>query len=187
MDYLFNLEEDIPNIINDLNEGKQLYQKQLKKQHEENAEFFGEDPWYVEATKPEPYYFGLCAWAVKHVTSSDVWRIISIRENTLSEQYYSDISITPDKSESVLIDGRMFLERQSVRCIISLNHYDVIQVAARTENTDMVKEIVQEIENYAKENNFYRGRKLDFNGDLSFIKVERQDWDEIILDPVMKE
>jgi cell division protease FtsH len=187
MEYPFNSEDDITNAIEDVNEYRELYQQHLKKQHEENAEFLREDPWYVEAIKLEYHYFELYAWAVKHVTISDAWGIISIRESTLSEQYYLGIDVAPDKSESVLIDGRMFLERQSVRCIISLKQYDVIQVAARTKNADAVKEVVQEIENYAKENNFYKGQKLDFNGKLSFIKAGHQDWDEIVLDPVMKE
>ncbi|HEY94492.1 MAG TPA: ATP-binding protein [Dehalococcoidia bacterium] len=185
MDYPFNSEDDITNVIEDVNEYRELYQQHLKKQHEENAEFLREDPWYVEATKPEPYYFELYAWAVKQVTSTDGWQIISTRENTLSEQYYLDVDVAPDKSESVLIDGRMFLERQSVRYIISLYQYDVVQVAAGTENADVVKEVIQEIENFVKENNFYRGQKLDFNGKLSFIKAGYQDWDEIVLDPVM--
>ena len=187
MNYSFNLENEPMDDLDDGDEYRELSPKQSKKQHEEHAEFLREDPWYVEVIRPESYYYDLYAWAVKQVTSSDSWRTVSTRENKLPEHYYSDVSVAPDKSESVLLDGRIFLEKQSVRYVIILNQYDVIEVAAGTENADMVKGFIQEVEAYVRKHNFYRGQKLDFNGKLSFVQVEHQDWDDIVLDPVMKE
>ena len=187
MNYDFYQENETMDDLDDGDEYRELSLKQIKKQQDEHAKFLRQGTWYVAVLKPESYYFDLYAWAVKHVISSDGWKVISTRENKLPEQYYSDVSVALDKSESVLLDGRIFLEKQSVRYLVILNRYDVIEVAARTENADLVKDVIQEVETYVNKHNFYRGKKLEFDGKLSFIKVEYQGWDDIVLDPVIKE
>jgi len=53
-------------------------------------------------------------------------------------------------------------------------------------NSELIKEIAEGIEEYAKTNNFYRGKNLEFRGRLKMVKLKGKAWDNVVIDEEIK-
>ncbi len=151
------------------------------------SKFLGNGPRAVEAYTTPAYFGELLAWALKQVTSSPGWETISVHAYRFEEPVFSDISTAYESHESCLISGLMLVKKEDVLIVISCAAVvGYIQIQASGESHEVVKKLVQEIRDYLKEHNFYKGRKIKFNGKISFLDVEHRDWNSVILDPDMK-
>jgi cell division protease FtsH len=59
-------------------------------------------------------------------------------------------------------------------------------VEAEKEHQEQVKKLVRDIADFSKEHNLYKGKKVSFNGKISFLNAGHRDWDSVILDPILK-
>jgi len=166
-------------------------QKKINKKSQDNAiKFLGEGLRSVEGYTPHWWYRKLLAWTVKNFIASGGWNVVTIQGYSRSEPVYNDVPTDYEKSENCLFDGQYLIEKENIRMVVSLIDSDrsgyTLQMEAGEQCHNQIRELLGEIKESFKQNNFYRGKKLFFKGDLSFIKVGHRDWDSVILDPSMK-
>jgi len=163
--------------------------KEFEMQHQGNNEavtgFLGEGPRAVEAYNPPWYYRHLLAWTVKCAVLSPGWEAISVHGYTYDKPVFSDIQTGYLEHESCMTNGQMLMQEGDVRMIITLNA-GLVQVEAQAEHHGVTKKLLQDIQDFMKEHNFYRGKRLNFDGGISFLNAGQRTWDSIILDPEIK-
>ncbi len=163
----------------------------LKKKNDEIiADFLGEGQRSVEKYEPESYYWGLSAWTVKCIFASPGWKIVSTLGYSRQQPFHRDIQTDYTKYETCLADGQMLVEKDNIRFVFTvccrLRDINFIQVEAKMEYQEQVKKLLQEITDFQKEHNFYRGKRLCLNHELSFVTAGQKDWGSIIMDPIGK-
>jgi len=161
-----------------------------KKNNEIIADFLGEGPRSVEKYEPESYYWGLSAWTVKCIFASPGWKTVSILGYSRQQPFHRDIPTDYTKFATCLTDGQMLVENDDIRFVITIycrpRDINFIQVEAKIEYQEQVKKLLQEITDFQMQNNFYRGKRLCLNNELSFVTTGQKDWDSVILDPMVK-
>jgi cell division protease FtsH len=166
-------------------------EKKINKKSRDNAiKFLGDGLRSVEGYTPHWWYRKLLAWTVRNFIASKGWKVVTIQGYSRPEPVYNDVQTDYEKSENCLFDGQYLLEKDNIRLVVSLIDSDrsgyTVQLEAGEGRCDQIRELLGEIKESFNKNNFYRGKKLFFKGDLSFIKVGKRDWDSVILDPAMK-
>ncbi|OGO29856.1 MAG: hypothetical protein A2Z29_05485, partial [Chloroflexi bacterium RBG_16_56_11] len=148
--------------------------------------FLGKGPLSVEAYNTETYYGKLLAWTVKCITTSPGWETVSFHGYSEVEPVFWDIQTDYAKNESCMIDGQMLVKKGDIRLIITVAGLGFIEIEAGKEHRDLVKQLIKDISDFLKQHNFYRGKKISFNREISFINAGYVDWDSFILDSDIK-
>ena len=144
----------------------------------------------VEAFSAEPYYGELLAWSVQSVTSLPGWKTTLVRGHTYDEPIFRDIKTDYANKESCLVNGQMLMRKDDIRLVVNVTvgrEIASVQMEAAREHQEIVKQLIKDIEDYLKGHNFYQGKKLCFDGQISFLTTREKSWDSVILDPAMKQ
>lgn len=165
---------------------KEEVEKQRRRNRERITKFLGEGQRAVEAYETHSYYGELLAWTIKCITISPGWETISVHGHAFAEPLFSDIPTDYTSHESCLVDGLMLLKKEAVRLVVTFKGVGLVQVEAGSEDHEAVTKLVQAIKDFMHEHNFYQGKRLSFDGRLSFLNTRLRDWDSVILDPDMK-
>jgi cell division protease FtsH len=135
------------------------------------------------------YYGKLLAWTTKCTKASLGWKTVAVRGYTFAEPVFRDIQTDYTNKESCLTNGQMLVEKDDIRLVITVmvgNEVASTWVEASREHREVVKGLVQDIADFLKEHNFYRGKKLSFGNEISFLNTGQRDWASVFLDPSMK-
>ena len=159
------------------------------KNQEVIAKYLGKGPRSVEVYETKWYYWKLLAWTVKCIFASAGWKTISVYGYSSEQPIYRNIQIDYTKFESCLIDGQMLVEKDGVRFVITVTSgsgLNYTTINASLEHQEQVKQIAQEIADFQKKNNFYRGKRICLSDDISFLNGVQKEWNFVILDPKLK-
>jgi len=156
------------------------------KSYEIINKFLGERSWVVETYSSKSYYAKLLAWTVKCIIKSRGWKIMSVQGCNYDEPVIRDIQIDYTKFESCVTDGQFLLEKNNIRLVIILNGTNSVQIETTETHRRLVKAFIRAIGDYLKKHNFYRGKKLNYDVEISFLNAGYRDWDSVIMDSDMK-
>ena len=134
-----------------------------------------------------PRYYGeLLTWALKRYMGKRGWQVAQTLGYRGREPVYIDVNTNYEQRENVLMDGQMLVKRGSSRLIvtvdINLRWRNSVLVEGVASIKKEVSEFVVGVLTTAREQNFYRGKKLEFARRLRFLDLKQRSWDSIILD-----
>lgn len=153
-------------------------------------EFLGKGRRTTSAGIVARYYAELLTWALHRHIEREKWTVICVLGYHASEPVYIDISTDYDKCENLLMNGRLLIRRGNTHFVVTLHVESCwrgsVQVEGLAVAENKIRAFIDGVTTIVKEENFYRGKKLEFAGRIRFLKVKDKSWDSIILDPAMK-
>jgi cell division protease FtsH len=180
-------EGDLPEAIYDLPPGFMLLSN---KNRDTIDKFLGRGQHSVEVYSADWYYVDLLSWTVNRLVNSPGWKIVSVLGYSRDNAVYRDIQTDYTRFESCLVEGQMLVEKGYIRFVFTLCNWrqdiSCVQIDAAIKHQDLVKQLILDIKDSLKHNNFYRGKKICLDSDVSFLNIKQKDWDSIILDPAVK-
>lgn len=138
-----------------------------------------------------PRYYGeLLTWALHRYLERENWKVAATLGYGGPEPVYIDVSTGYGTHENLPVCGQLLIERNEERLIVTIDvnprYYGSAQVQGPAEKKDEVEAFVDGFMNVAREENLYRGKKIEFGGRVQFLNVKEKSWDDIILDPATK-
>jgi len=152
--------------------------------------FLGENR-RINAVGILPRYYGeLLTWAFHRYLEREKWKIVTTLGYRAPEPVYIGVTTGDSSSENLLMDGQMLIEKGDSRLIVTVDtnpsRRGSVQVEGPAGKKDEIEAFVSGIMTVAKEENFYRGKKIEFSGRIRFLNVEDKSWESIILDVATK-
>jgi cell division protease FtsH len=176
-----------------MEQGEGTHRERPSEQNQDQIDsFLGTGQRAVDGVSTEWYYRDLIVWVAKHCLNEGGWQIRAVYGYARPQPLYRSISTGCDTEENCLVNGQMAVERDGVRLFVTVdirrtnpNHH--VQVEAPEAHEETVKQLVQAIEQYLTDHNFYRGRSISMTGDgISFMPAVQRTWDSVIIDPALK-
>jgi len=138
-----------------------------------------------------PRYYGeLLTWALQHYMNSEGWQVARTIGYQGREPVYIDVNTDHEQRENLLRNGQMLVRRGESRLVvtvdINLQWRNSVLVEGPARKGGEVIRFVQGVLAMAREQNFYRGKKIEFAGRLRFLDLGGRSWDSIILDEKTK-
>jgi cell division protease FtsH len=136
------------------------------------------------------YYAELMTWALHRYLGKERWKTVASLGYSGPEPVYMDVSTGYGTRENLLICGQLLIERDDDRFIVTVDvnprWHGSVQVQGPAEKEDGIEAFVDSFMTVAREENLYRGKKIEFGGRVQFLNVKDKSWDGIILDPATK-
>ncbi len=146
----------------------------------------------VEGLSTPWYYRDLAAWGVKRCLEEAGWRVLAVYGYTRHTPTYRDIKTDADKQEACLLSGQMAIEKGGVRLIVTvdlrgtLGNY--VQVEGHKDSEEAAKKLVEALDVYLTDHNFYRGKTVTLTEDgLEFLCPDCRAWETVFLPPDVKD
>jgi cell division protease FtsH len=138
-----------------------------------------------------PRYYGeLLAWALERYLEKEGWQVVQTLGYHSREPVYIDVNTGFNERENLLMDGQLLVQKGEDRFIvtvdINLRWRNSILVEGPASKKEEAGSFVNSVMNLMKEQNFYRGKRLEFAGRLRFLDLNGRSWDSIILDADIK-
>jgi len=166
------------------------HERPTRKSADAINQFLGEGLRSVETYSTEWYYGPLLAWTLQCIITSPGWKIVSLKGHSYLKPAYRYVQTDYTKFESCLTDGQILSERNKIRLVITVDTCrqgtNLIQIEAGEKHNGLVKTIIHAIADLLEKNNFYRGKKINFDRGIFFLNAGQRDWDSVILEPAMK-
>ena len=180
-------EEEMPSY---LKRRRQQRRNARRKNREVIDEFLG-DGRRTQAVGIMPrYYAELATWALHRYLERQNWRVAASLGHGAPEPVYIDVSTGCDRRENLLVCGQMLIERNGDRLILTVDvnprYQGSVLVEGPVEKKEKIEAFVDGFMAIAKEENLYRGQKIEFSGRVHFLNVKGRSWDDIVLDPATK-
>ena len=142
----------------------------------------------VSAILPR-YYGELLTWALHQHLNREGWKIAGTLGYRGPEPVYTEVN-TGSEKVNLLIDGQMLIEKGDSRFIVTVDinprWRGVVQLEGPEEKKGEMTAFVTGVLTIAEEENFYRGRKIEFSGRIRFLDVADRSWGSIVLDAEAK-
>jgi cell division protease FtsH len=136
------------------------------------------------------YYVELLIWALQRYRERENWRTVATLGYADPEPVYIDVSTGYDTSEDLLLSGQLLVERDddhfTVTVDVNSRYGGSVQVQGPAEKQDKIQAFVDGFMTIAREENIYRGQKIEFSARVQFLNVKDKSWDSIIVDPAIK-
>lgn len=136
------------------------------------------------------YYNELLAWALHRYIADEGWAAEKTLGYAAAEPKFTDVHTDYNKAENLLVDGQLLVARGDDRFIVTLDTARAWRASVHVEGPAEMEKLCQGfiagVMALAKEQNFYRGKKLEFGGRIRFLDVPARDWDSVVLDPAVK-
>jgi cell division protease FtsH len=152
--------------------------------------FLDDDNRAQEAIVFPRYYGELLAWAVDSVLKlkgAEIKRVIGYFS---TEPIYTEVNTDYTEKQNILADGRILAEIDRVKIVLSVSiDYSGLNVAtleSTKENEAVITRLAEEIEGYAKNNNFYRGKRLELRSGIKMVCLKEKPWDDVVIDEEIK-
>lgn len=138
-----------------------------------------------------PRYYGeLLTWALKRHMEREGWQVAQTLGYHGREPVYIDVNTDYDQRENLFMDGQLLVQRGEDRFIvtvdINLRWRNSFLVEGPAIKKEQIGTFVAGVMTLAKEQNFYRGKKIEFAGRLRFLDLNGRSWDSITLDAGIK-
>ena len=142
------------------------------------------------ATGILPRYYGeLLAWALYQNLKRKDWKIINTLGYREPEPIYAEINTGSEKLR-LLIGGQILVEKDndhiSITVDINPGCQASVQMEGPAENKQGIDQFGEDVMTIARDENFYRGKKIEFAGLIHFLNIKDKTWDSIVLDDEMK-
>ncbi len=161
-----------------------------RKNREIMDEFLGESRRAQAVGIMPRYYAELATWALHRYLERQNWSVATTLGHGAPEPIYIDVSTGCDRRENLLVCGQMLIERDGHRLILTVDvnprYQGSVLVEGPVEKKDEIEAFVEGILTIAKEENLYRGQKIEFSGRVHFLNVKSRSWDDIVLDSATK-
>jgi len=146
--------------------------------------------WHAVGIFPR-YYGELLAWALKRYLEKEKWQVVQTLGYHSREPVYIDVNTDCNQRENLLMDGQLLVQKGEDRFIvtvdINLRWRNSVLVEGPALKKEQIDSFVNGIMTLAKDQNFYRGKKIEFAGRIRFLDVKDRPWDSIVLDTETKE
>ena len=130
----------------------------------------------MDAVVIKPRYYGeLLTWALHQYMKLEGWKVVRTMGYNNPEPVYIDVNTGEVTSQNLLRDGVLFVKKDDERLIITvdvyLRSYNSVVICGQVCNKKKILEFAKGVEEIVSEQNFYRGRKLEFAGRIRFLKL----------------
>ena len=193
----FNPEDQDLVVIEDGDEEDDIsmgwHERQRKKRQMKNKpaidKFLGKGT-RTYATGMLPRYYGeLLAWALYQNIKRKDWKIINILGYREPEPIYDEVN-TGDEKLQLIIGGQILVENDNDRISITVDINPrcraSVQIEGPEEHKQVIDQFVEDTMTIAKNENFYRGKKIEFAGLIHFLDIKDKTWDSVVLDDETK-
>jgi len=138
-----------------------------------------------------PRYYGeLLAWALRRYLEKEEWQVTETLGYHSREPIYTDANTDYNQRENLLMDGQLLVQKGEDRFIltvdINMRFRNSVLVEGPAQKEKQIGSFITGIMAIAKDQNFYRGKKIEFAGRLRFLDVKDRSWDSIVIDEVIK-
>jgi len=139
-----------------------------------------------------PAYYGeLLAWALIRYMEREHWQTAGILGYHYSEPVYANVSTDYHKVERILVDGQLLIDNGNHHLVITVDagvcSKSMVTVEGGAISTIEVKKFVDGIKTIVMKENYYRHKKIGFDGRIRFMDVCDEPWGNINLAPAVKE
>jgi cell division protease FtsH len=135
------------------------------------------------------YYGGLLIWALYQYLKRKDWKIVDILGCTQLEPVYAEVNTGKEKL-ILPADGQMLIEKGNDRVSITVDinpgWRGSVQLECPAEKESEISQFVTDVMTIADKENFYRGKKIEFTGQIDFLDIIDKSWGTIILDTETK-
>jgi len=135
------------------------------------------------------YYCELFTWALHYYLEREEWTTVGTLGYHGPEPVYIDVN-TGDESKNLLMDGQLLIEKGDSRLIVTVDVnprcHGSVQVESRVEKEEEIRAFMAGVMVIAEKENFYRGKKVEFNGRIRILDVQDKSWDSIVMDAEAK-
>ncbi len=129
------------------------------------------------------------AWALQRHIERAGWEVVNISGYRRDEPVFSNVATSFEHKENLIACGRLTLKKGGTTLVASVDVLEtgsiIIQGPYRCK--DEIDSFVAAINQIVKEENFYRGAKLEFARGLHFIDPKLQNWDSVVLKEDLKQ
>ncbi|NLE08333.1 MAG: ATP-binding protein, partial [Dehalococcoidales bacterium] len=137
------------------------------------------------------YYGELLVWALQRYLEKEQWQIDKTIGYHERAPIYLDIHTDYATSENLMVDGQLLLRRGEERLIATVDtatpFRKLIMVEGLARHENQANAFIEGVLEFAKEQNFYRGKKIEFTSRIRFLDVQEKTWESVILDASIKE
>ena len=139
-----------------------------------------------------PRYYGeLLTWSLNVHMVEDGWKVIRTLGYHGREPVFVDVRTDINKKENLLRDGQMLVVKNGCRLVITVDinmqWRNSVLVEGPAKQKDAIETFVAGVLVIAKDRNFYRGKKMEFCGEIRLLDIKDRSWDSVILDEEIKE
>jgi len=137
-----------------------------------------------------PSYFGeLLIWALLEYLKRANWEIVDILGYREPEPVYTELN-TGKETLNLLISGQILVKKGNERFSITVEANPIlrgsVQLEGYADKKEEMSQFMVAVLNIADSENFYRGKKFEFNGRIRFLDIKGKTWDSIVLDDETK-
>ncbi|MFC1865160.1 AAA family ATPase [Chloroflexota bacterium] len=165
-------------------------EKQQKKNRVAINQFLGKGKRHKYVGILPRYYGELLTWALNQYLEREGCKIIATLGYKAPEPIYIDVTTDVGISKNLIMRGQMLMEKDDNRFIITVDMNPrwraSFQVEGQEEKKDKIESLVNAVLTIAKEENIYRGKKIEFAGRIRFLNIGEKLWDSIIIDSTTK-
>jgi len=138
-----------------------------------------------------PYYNELLAWALHHYLKAGGWKVIRVLGYRYPEPIYANVNTDYDQYENLPVEAFLLVQKGDSHFIITIHPTEVtgsaiMQIQGLASKKEEIDQFARGVQSIAKEQNFYRGKKLEFDGSIRFLHLASNLWESIILAPDSK-
>lgn len=152
-------------------------------------EFLGENHRACDVAILPRYYGELLTWALHRYLGREGWTINSTLGYHGPGPFYIDV-YTGDEYANLLANGRLLVERGDIRFAIAVDIDRMGHCSAKVEggagHGNEIRGFVAGVMAVAEGENFYRGKKMEFNRRIRLLNVRGRSWDSIAMDDETK-
>ncbi len=139
------------------------------------------------------YYENLLALTLKSYLKTEKWKVVRVLGLYKdSKPEYNEANSGPGKYVNVPSMGQLLLKRGDSRLSVRIKftrHGEPAWIAVEGLATlkKEIKQFAADIDKTVKRLQLYKAQKLKYNGDLEFLKPLTKKWDDLSVDPEIKE
>jgi cell division protease FtsH len=115
------------------------------------------------------------------------WKVEATLSYRQPEPIIADVD-TGQEKVNLLFDGLILISRENDRYAITVGIIKTtsFQIAGPENRKTEMNQFVDDVLAIADNENFYRGKNIEFNGAIRFLAIKNKSWDSVILDAKTK-
>ncbi len=165
---------------------KRRFQKLQKRNKSLIGDFLGDAPRHKQAILFPFYFEGVFAWAVQRCIERGGWEVSGKLGYREEDPHFSEVETGLSKKEKLVTNGQLFLTREKSKLVVTVDishRADALTIGVEglARQKKGIETFVNAVEKIAKEENFFRGQKLNFCGTIEFLDIKPRAWDTVIL------
>jgi cell division protease FtsH len=136
------------------------------------------------------YYGDLLTWALKRYMEREHWQTAGVLGYHCSEPVYANVSTDYHKVENLLVNGQLLIDSGDRRLVITVDARGYpearVTVGGSADNKLEVKNVADGIKTISEKENYYRNKKIEFDGRIRFVNLCDKSWENLCLEPAVK-